>query len=69
LLSSAQASPDAVFLGLLLLQQARLAGQPIVSADADRERLERLAVAYEAGDGTRKPLVRAWAKALGAQPR
>lgn len=67
-LSSDQAPPDAVFLALLLLQQARLAGQPFVSAEADRERSLRLAAAYEAGPGTRKALVRAWAEALQGRP-
>jgi len=68
-LAGGDASPDAVFLGLLLLQQARLAGRPLVSAEADRDRIEHLAAAYDAGPGMRKPLVRAWLDAIRARPR
>jgi tetratricopeptide (TPR) repeat protein len=68
-LESQQPPPDAVFLALLLLQHARLSGQPVVTAEADRDRMDRLAAAYLTGSGTRKALVRAWAEAQRTRPR
>jgi VWFA-related protein len=68
MLNRSDPPPDTLFLGLVLLQQAKLTSTPIVSPESDRARVAALAAAYLAGSGTRKGLAKAWADAARTPP-
>jgi tetratricopeptide (TPR) repeat protein len=64
-LSKDPASADALFLGARIVYEAHLGGKPIVSREADIERLKRYASAYAAASGPHRDIVAQWVKYVG----
>jgi tetratricopeptide (TPR) repeat protein len=53
-------SPDLLFAAMRVLVDAHTARQPVVSPDADRQRLQTYAERYKAANGPQQPLVESW---------
>lgn len=62
------ADEGALLLALWLLHEARAAGAPLLTGDADLERFETYRARYDAGPATRRAIVEQWHRRMSRAP-